>query len=1157
MNRVGAHGHASGEYREATLVEDRLTGTDKRTLILWMVLGMLGVWFAHRYFFQAFPEASVDFKVSRAEAQARAKQFIEGLGENLQGYQSAITFEVDENAKTYLERELGLQQANRLMSSELNIWYWEVRFFKPLQEEEYQIRVNPAGKIVAYEHKIEEARAEISLSREEAQAVAQGFLQKKLGTDLSNWQFLPEEANSQTKPNRADWSFTWERKGFKAKGAPYRLEVGLNGNLIAETQEFLQVPETWTVNYRRLRNGNDTLAFVFAVPYFMLIGSAAWIAIILSRRGQISWRVPVKVGVAVAVLLFLQSLNGWPLWSAQYKTTDSYVSFLASQIGLALFGALVTGALTVTLILPAGEILYRAAQPDRLCLGKAFTLRGVRSKEFFSSAIVGLSMAAAHIGFIVAFYMIGTKWLGVWAPQELNYENSASTVFPWISGAAIGITAATSEEFLFRLFAIPFLARMTRFRWIAVFVPAFLWGFLHSNYPQEPAYIRGLEVGLIGIVAGFVILRWGIVATLVWHYTVDASLVGLLLVRSENVYFRVSGIVVALAAVIPLVYSGITYLRRRRFEPVDDLLNRTEPAPEIELRRERSSAEQTLAGAKYDALGAGTIGFLAVCLIVGGLAGWKLKREHIGDYLRVSVNAREATKRADAVLRENGLDPKNYYKAAVFVEKMDPVTNEYLRRRISVSEINGVYAERAPGALWLVRYFKDSDREEFAVTLKPDGAVHAFRHTLPEAAKGATLTKEEAIGVAEKFLREQKRIDLSNWKLVDSTSDKRPNRTDHTLTWQQNNPLDTEKSGDKDPTDHAFVRMEVQVLGDQAVNYRTYVKIPESFVRDQEKRTLPRMLFLIGQIVLFFGLATAAFVFYFKRFKTRPVRVPWRRLFLWGLAGMVAFATSFLLGNGIPNLLSQYQTEFPFRLFFGTQIGLTIIRGAFAMGGIALVFGLAWDFAARAFGEERIPRWFSMPGDYYRDAFWIGLGGSALLIGLRRALETALGLMPALHRAYPAQFGGSFDAVYPAAGVIGSAILGALFFSGVVALASAFLAAELRVRWLRLLLFLAVAASMVASWGSLLDFFQQFAVAAILLGFVVFGVRRVARFNLLGWFLVIASTRLLGGSVELLAQPNKFYQTQGYIVAAALGLLLLWPLMTWRMQPSGEASAAP
>src|SRR5262249_56148555 len=128
-----------------------------------------------------------------------------------------------------------------------------------------------------------------------------------------------------------------------------------------------------------------------------------------------------------------------------------------------------------------------------------------------------------------------------------------------------------------RLFAIPFFTRFTKSRWIAIIVPAFLWGFLHSNYPQEPGYIRGIEVGLIGIVAGLVMLRWGIVATLIWHYTVDASLVGMLLIRSENLYFKVSGIVVGLAAVAPLAVSGISYLLRGRFEPVDDLLNAAEP----------------------------------------------------------------------------------------------------------------------------------------------------------------------------------------------------------------------------------------------------------------------------------------------------------------------------------------------------------------------------------------------------------------------------------------------------------------------------------------------------------------------------------------------------------------------------------------------------
>jgi len=52
-----------------------------------------------------------------------------------------------------------------------------------------------------------------------------------------------------------------------------------------------------------------------------------------------------------------------------------------------------------------------------------------------------------------------------------------------------------------------------------------------------------------------------------------------------------------------------------------------------------------------------------------------------------------------------------------------------------------------------------------------------------------------------------------------------------------------------------------------------------------------------------------------------------------------------------------------------------------------ILFGLAWHFAARAFGEEWVPTWLGMAGDYYRDAFWIALGGSALLIGLQAVSE--------------------------------------------------------------------------------------------------------------------------------------------------------------------------
>jgi len=54
----------------------------------------------------------------------------------------------------------------------------------------------------------------------------------------------------------------------------------------------------------------------------------------------------------------------------------------------------------------------------------------------------------------------------------------------------------------------------------------------------------------------------------------------------------------------------------------------------------------------------------------------------------------------------------------------------------------------------------------------------------------------------------------------------------------------------------------------------------------------------------------------------------------------------------------------------------------------------------------------------------------------------------------------------------------------------------------------------------------------------VFGVQRLMRFNVLGCFLVVASTSLVSGAAELLGQPDPYYRANGYAVVLALVLLV-------------------
>ncbi len=128
-------------------------------------------------------------------------------------------------------------------------------------------------------------------------------------------------------------------------------------------------------------------------------------------------------------------------------------------------------------------------------------------------------------------------------------------------------------------------------------------------------------------------------------------------------------------------------------------------------------------------------------------------------------------------------------------------------------------------------------------------------------------------------------------------------------------------------------------------------------------------------------------------------------------------------------------------------------------------------------------------------------------------------------------------------------------YTGLVGLAASFVAAYVKPTWLRALLFLCAALALVGgNWGTPADFAKQFIAEAVILGVLVFGVVRVVRFNMLGYFLIAASTALLAGASKLVAQPDAFYRVNGYAVFFLLIMLLAWPLLSWQKGPASAAS---
>jgi membrane protease YdiL (CAAX protease family) len=1115
-----------------------LTRRDVRVLLLWLLAALVGASVAYRYFFRAFPEASVDFKVTRADALERARAFATGQHSSLQGYQSAIVFNVDDDTKTFLEREVGLEQANRLMSSEVTVWYWDARFFRPQQKEELRVRVDPKGGIVGYDHVLEEAAPGARLDQNQALAHAEQFLTQAVHIDLGAYQFLPEEANSNARPNRTDWSFTWERKGFRVKDAPYRLQVTIEGDKLGGFAEFLKVPEAWQRDYARLRSANNFIETIALIPYAILIGAALSVLIMLGRRGLVRWKWAIGIGLFITALYFAMQLNEWPLIRAGYDTNYSYASFVATEIVKALAGSLATALLVVIAVAP-GEPLYRAGQPNHLRLGSAFTLAGLRTRQFFVAGCVGLCLAAVHIGYVVAFYVVGRRF-GVWAPQDLQYSDTLSTALPWISALTIGIYAAASEEFLFRMFSIRFLTRVTNWRILAIVLPAFAWGFLHSNYPQEPPYIRGIEVGTIGIVAGLVMLRWGILATLTWHYTVDAFLTSLSLMRSHGLYTRISGGLVGFAAVIPVAVAGILYLKHGAFRDETDLLNSAQPLHEAAtaLEEPRATAEPALA---YQPLNRRA----ATMLAAGGVLGFALllaiKPQAIGSFVRFPLNTREAGQRADDVLRQLRQIPPSYHRAVTTQYTFDPLVNEYLRRTIGVEAVNQIYRDEVPAAFWTARYFRDSQKEEYFVVLRPDGTLHSVHHTLAEAAPGPNLTKEEAQARAENFLRDSKKIDLSQWKLVEAQSKKLPARTDHNFVWEEMRALNPSPS----EAEAAHVRISLVVQGDEVSGYRIFIHLPEDWVRRQNETTLANT----AQTVLFLSLISAfglaVLVIFFRTLKSPHIAaVPWRRIAGWSL---VVLACSLLRFVSLePLYLLTYRTDQPFATFIGTLLIGQTLSAVLFYGAATLLLGLGSFFLICGYGSDYLPFSHSLPGSYYRDAILAMVSGWAVVVGLNRLHDVFAVIWPVAHYAYPASVPEGLDANWPALNSLTTGITHSLLAMGMIALVLGFAARYLRQSWIQAALLAALAIFSVQRWGSAGDFLQSSVFGFVELAVIWWGARRLVRLNLLAYFLLVMLLALSPAIDGLIRQPNAYYRINGAILITVVAILVVLPLFWWR-----------
>jgi len=152
-----------------------------------------------------------------------------------------------------------------------------------------------------------------------------------------------------------------------------------------------------------------------------------------------------------------------------------------------------------------------------------------------------------------------------------------------------------------------------------------------------------------------------------------------------------------------------------------------------------------------------------------------LKPVHLGDYLKLSVNAKEAKIQAEEILKQQGVDAKSYVTATIFCGRNGRHGERISCARRSVCRrLNEIYEKRVPGALWHIRFFSATvSPKNIQFVLRPDGGLHSVHHDVGGSGSGRVTLQGGCARESARFLVTRKGINLSQWRLVEATSEKR------------------------------------------------------------------------------------------------------------------------------------------------------------------------------------------------------------------------------------------------------------------------------------------------------------------------------------------------------------------------------------------------
>jgi hypothetical protein len=891
--------------------------------IVFVAICLVGFVFYALFNKQVFPSASIDMKMDQSEAGRQSRLFAAKLGYDLKDNLSSTTFTIDDEAKTVLEFKLGIAEANRVMKDQVPVWLWHTRFCKPLSNDQLYVAWTTNGQFKSFNHLFANDKKFETITQDEALVKAEDFVKNVAKFDLTGYNLF--DRGSESKPNRTDHHFIWRKAAYPECERRVRVEVA--GNQVSFYRYFLSPTDTWTREYKKIRESNELLGKIASFFLFTFLIAAFVCFVLALTRHAIRWRFVLILSGVVAILSFLDQINSFSTsFVDNYNTSISFPTFVAQTAMSYLLLSLV-GFLSSIFIVGGAEYVYRTCFPKQVAFPFLFTWKGMAQSDYRRKLAMGYLLPGLMMFWMITYYKLGEK-VGYFCPLGVDDYRVIGNYFPALSGAMIGISAAGLEELSCRVVGLGLLQRLFKNFWVANFLQAAIWGFAHSQYPQEPCYARGVELTVIGLIFGAIVRSYGVLPCIVAHYLYDAFLTVEPVLGSHDPFLIIPSIVILLPFAIAALWAENWAVKNDFDAEHSDLTNFSVEHSPPPLHHQTEEEEESAATAHSAFSRATRIKLFAAIVLGFGVLAIPGGKE-LGEDSQLTTTAHQALIDAEKYLFQDGYAISDFNHVVQLVDAPgmnDKNSFQYLYEKAGFEKTQKIYDRVEPGLEWYVRFFKPDEPKGYWVYMNGDGSKRATLFSDIDEGSGAFLDRDAAFKVVETYLKKN-RPELLPYTIDTEAKTIRPKRNDYAFDLIE--PQLT--AGD------AKAKIKSEVKGDKLANLAIQWDLPDAWNWPHQQLKWYQQVANVLMLVELMAVIVA--LIWWGIHILRVTAIPWPSVAVVAVIGFVLNLGAVL--NKMSSELANYNTAESFNSFVGQSVAMDLLRLMLAVAGLAIVWAVA------------------------------------------------------------------------------------------------------------------------------------------------------------------------------------------------------------------------